>query len=151
MKKINKKFIFRVLGIGIIVLIINIFFYQICFVHGISMHPTLKDGNIVCIKKYNLSFKQNDIVVIKKNKNIIIKRIIGLPNENIEINNYIYVNGKKYKDLYIKNTGDINDIIYLKEDEFFVLGDNIENSIDSRFNEIGIIKRNEIIGKVLFK
>lgn len=115
------------------------------------MYPTLEDGNIVCIKKYNLSFKQNDIVVIKKNRNIIIKRIIGLPNENIEINNYVYVNGKKYKDLYINNTGDINDIIYLKEDEFFVLGDNVENSIDSRFNEIGIIKRNEIIGKVLFK
>lgn len=115
------------------------------------MYPTLKDGDIVYIKKYNLSFKQNDIVVIKKNKNIIIKRIIGLPNENIEINNYVYVNGKKYKDLYINNTGDINNIIYLKEDEFFVLGDNIENSIDSRFNEIGIIKRNEIIGKVLFK
>lgn len=114
------------------------------------MLPTLKNGQIIFIKKYNLNLKYGDIIVIKKNDKIIIKRLIGLPNENIEIiNNYFYINGKKYKDLYIENQGDINSKIYLNSKEYFVLGDNSQNSIDSRFNEIGIIYENEIQGKVI--
>ena len=118
------------------------------------MSPTLKNGNIVLIQKYNLNLKNNDIIVIKKDNNIIIKRLIGIPNDTIRMDKYVYVNDKKFDEIIIeKNIGDISfeKTIKLTKDEYFVLGDNRQNSIDSRFEEIGIIKKDEIIGKVLFK
>ena len=114
------------------------------------MLPTLKNGNIVCIKKYNLDLKQNDIIVINKNGKTIIKRLIGLPNDKIKIENYVYVNGEKNDNLYIEDCGNIHHEIILEKNEYFVLGDNRQNSIDSRFNEIGIINEDEIIGKLIF-
>ena len=88
------------------------------------MSPTLEDGNIVCIQKYNLSIKIND---------------------------YIYVNGNKNDNLYIQNVGQVYNEITLNEGEYFVLGDNRQNSIDSRFEEVGIIHEEEIIGKIVFR
>ncbi len=113
------------------------------------MYPTLKDKQIVLMKKYNLNLKQNDIVVIKKNKNVIIKRLIGLPNDSIVLDEYVYINGNKYDDEVIENYGDMPREIELKYNEYYVLGDNKNNSIDSRFNEIGIISRDEIVGKII--
>lgn len=113
------------------------------------MLPTLKNGDIVCIKKYKLDLNHNDIIVIRKNNKIIIKRLIGMPNDSIKIDNYVYVNGKKIDDLYIENVGNINNEVHLKSNEYFVLGDNRENSIDSRFDEVGIILENEIIGEII--
>ena len=113
------------------------------------MEPTLTNGKIVCIKKYNLNLKHNDIIVIRKNGKIIIKRLVGLPKDKIKIDEYLYVNGIKNDDLYTKESGEIHEEIELKEKEYFVLGDNRQNSIDSRFSEIGIIYENEIIGKIM--
>lgn len=125
------------------------YFYQLCFVNGDSMYPTLKDKQIVLIKKYNLNLANNDIIVIKKNKRIIIKRLIGLPNDTIKIDQYVYVNGKKNDNIVTNQKGNTKNEIYLKPGEYFVLGDNRDNSIDSRFDEIGIIYEDEIIGKVI--
>ena len=113
------------------------------------MEPTLKNGQITIIKKYNLEFNYNDIVVIKKDNKIIIKRLVGLPKDKVKIDNYLYINGEKYDDILTKNGEFSNEEIILNEDEYFVLGDNREESIDSRYNEIGIIKRKEIIGKII--
>lgn len=115
------------------------------------MLPTLNNKEIVCIKKYNLNLKRNDIVVIKKNGKTIIKRLVGMPNDMIKIDNYLYVNSKQNDNLYIKDYGNIKDEICLKDNEYFVLGDNRQNSIDSRFDEIGIINKEEIIGKIILK
>jgi len=124
----EKKFLLKVLLIGAVMLVINTYFYQICFVNGDSMKPTLNNGDIVIIKKYNLSLDNGDIVVAKKNGNIIIKRIAGIQNDSVKI-------------------GDFE--TKLKENEYFLVGDNSEHSIDSRHEEIGVIKREEIIGKVI--
>ena len=113
------------------------------------MEPTLRDKQIVLIKKYNLDLNYNDIVVIKKNNKIIIKRIVGIPKDTVKIEDYVYINGKKIDDLSTEDAGIASKEITLKEDEYFVLGDNRQNSIDSRFQEIGNIKANEIIGKII--
>lgn len=113
------------------------------------MYPTLKDKQIVLIKKYNLNLSNNDIIVVKKNNRIIIKRLVGLPNDTIKIDQYVYVNGSKNDNIITNQKGNIEKEILLKQGEYFALGDNRENSIDSRFNEIGIIHEDEIIGKVI--
>ena len=114
------------------------------------MEPTLKDKRIVIMKKFNLNLSYNDIIVIKKNDKIIIKRLVGLPNDTIEIDNYLYINGKQFDENYTSK-GEMEEKLILKENEYFVLGDNRQNSVDSRFFEIGTIKKDEIIGKVIIK
>jgi len=147
--KAEKNFLYRIGIIGVIIFIINTFFYQICFVNGKSMEPTLKSGQMLFIKKYQLNLQNNDIIVVKKNNSIIIKRLIGLPNDTIKIDDYVYVNGNKNDDRLTTQKGIVENEIRLKDDEYFVLGDNRGYSIDSRSNEIGIIHKNEIIGKVM--
>jgi len=141
----------NILFLGVVIFFISNFFYQLCFVEGNSMYPTLKHCHILIVKKYSLNLSNMDIVLIKKDNNIIIKRIIGIPNDEIEIKNgYVFVNDKKVDDIFTKNSGIINNKLKLNFNEYFVLGDNREESIDSRYEEIGIIKKEQIIGKVLF-
>lgn len=147
--KRNAKIIISILFIGLVVFIISQNFYQLCFVRGISMQPTLQEGQMLLIKKFDVDFDYNDIVVIKKNNKIIIKRLVGLPNDIVQIHDYVYVNGEKMDNLYIQNPGNAKEKIILKQDEFFALGDNRQNSIDSRFDEIGIITKKDILGKVI--
>ena len=67
------------------------------------MDPTLKDGRIVLMQKYNLKLKNNDVIVIKKDKNIIIKRLIGMPNDRVKIDKYVYVNNIKNDEIVTEN------------------------------------------------
>ena len=150
MIKENLKLLLKLLIIGITVFSINKFFVQLCFVRGDSMNPNLKDGQVILIKKFKLDLQYGDIVVINKNKKIIIKRLVGLPNDKIRIDKYLYINDQKMDNYYIENKGDVTEEVYLTEDEYFVLGDNLNNSIDSRTKEIGKIYKSEIIGKMIF-
>lgn len=144
------RFVLQILILGIVLFLINAFLFQICFVVGDSMNPNLKDGNIIFIKKYNLDVKYGDIIVAKKNGKTIIKRVVGTPGDKIVIDDYLYVNDQKKSEYLISNKGEINYPIILGSNEYFVLGDNLEHSKDSRFNEIGIIYRDEIIGEKIF-
>ena len=145
----NIKPLIEIFFIGITVFVISNFFFQICFVRGNSMVPTLKNGQLLIAQKFNIKVTNNDIVVIKKNNKIIIKRVIGIPNDKIIVlDGYVYVNNNKSDDRYIKNPGMLSQEIQLKNDQYFVLGDNRNESIDSRFDEIGLIEKNEIIGKI---
>ena len=112
MKK-NIKYIINIFIIGLVVFLVNKFLIQICFVQGDSMYPNLKNGEMLFIKKFDLKYNYNDIVIIKKKDKTIIKRIVGLPKDSIKIDNYLYINGEKRDDIYIENPGDIkNEILF---------------------------------------
>ena len=147
----GKKFILRIIIIGCVIFIVNLFFFQIVFVDGISMVPTLNDKDIVVIKKINIKPERNDIVVIKKNKRKIVKRIIGKPGDIIKIDKFVYVNGQQFDEIETDDEENKHKDIILKNNQYFVLGDNRANSIDSRNKEIGIIQYKEILGKVIEK
>lgn len=116
------------------------------------MYPTYKDKQIGLEKKFLNNYTRGDIVVIKKNELKIIKRIVAIPNDTIIIkNNYVYVNDVKIDNLITEYSGIANIEITLGKDEYFALGDNRNNSIDSRYEEIGIINKNEIKGKIIGK
>lgn len=125
-------------------------------VQGSSMEKTLQNGDQLIVQKisyYRHEPERFDVVVFEKEQHInYIKRIIGLPGEKIQIiNGFIYINHKqlseKYGNSLIEDPGiAINEII-LGWDEYFVLGDNRDGSIDSRQAEVGIVKRNQITGK----
>lgn len=132
----------------IIVVLFRSFIATPVKVDGTSMYPTL-DGNEIMILNKLGKIDRYDVVVIDYSPSDIIKRVIGLPGETVEIkNNVIYINGKKIKDQYGKGDTGEYDKIQLSDDEYFVLGDNREYSKDSRY--IGPIKAKEIKGTTNF-
>ena len=134
----------------IIVLLIKQFIITPIKVNGDSMNNTLKDKDIMILDKISYRFqniKRFDIVVVKKDKEYLIKRVIGLPGETVEYkNNKLYINNKNVAEKF--NHEKTTDFILeekIPEGYYFVVGDNRPNSNDSRY--IGLIKEEEILGK----
>ena len=129
---------------------------------GVSMEPSLQNGQEVLVNRfiYKLfSPRRGDVVVFlpngNKNSHYYLKRIIGLPGEKIQIiGGYVYVNGEllEEEEFYdkIADAGIAENEITLGNDEYFVLGDNRNNSEDSRSGNIGAVKKGDIAGKAWF-
>lgn len=148
--KDSLKYIIMIL----IILIIVIYIVSFQQVIGPSMSPTLKEGDVLIVNKIIYKFreiKRNEVVVLKYDEKLLIKRIVGLPNEHIAYNNNVmYVNGDPVKEEFIDTTTDGFDIKELgydviPEGYYLVLGDNRNNSMDGR--NFGLIKKEDIIGK----
>ena len=133
-------------------------------VSGNSMYDTLEDGDNLWIDKLTYRFeepKRFDIVVFPYQDSSVyyIKRIIGLPGEKIRIDDEgnIYVNGTPlndefgYEPIEPGMVGRANKDIFLGDNEYFVLGDNRNDSKDSRFAAVGNIRRDQIEGKAAFR
>jgi signal peptidase I len=130
---------------------------------GISMEDTLKDGDHIIINKFSYRFgdpKRFDVIVFqqsgKEHSYYDIKRIIALPGEKLLIKDgVIYVNDEPLEEVVnveaMANYGLAGEEITLEEKEYFVLGDNRNNSEDSRFASVGMIRRDDIIGKAFLR
>ncbi len=127
------------------VVIIRTFVATPVRVTGVSMYPTLSGTEIMILNKLGKIERMKVVVIDRGSDDKIIKRVIGLPNEEVAIiNNIIYINDKPLTDKY--GQGDMEDMqkIKLAYDEYFVLGDNRDESLDSRI--IGPIKVGKIMG-----
>lgn len=148
--KILKEIIPYVIVV-IVVVLIRTFLITPIRVNGSSMYPTLKDKEIMILNKIGKTVNgidRFDIVVLKED-DYLIKRVIALPGEKISCQNgNIYINGKKLKDKYGSGLTSDFDPIEVPKDSYFVMGDNRENSKDSRY--IGPINKKEIKGKTSF-
>ena len=137
--------------IVVVVVLIRTFIITPVRVDGDSMKNTLKNGDILLLYKLG-SINRLDIIVLdeEKDNEKIIKRVIGLPGETVAIKKgKIYINDKVIDDEYAYGqTSDYNKVT-LKDDEYFILGDNRLISKDSRY--FGAIKDNEIKAKIVFR
>ena len=141
---------------GITFLIIH-FVGQRTVVNGVSMQPTLSDGDNLIVDKLSYRFRDPDrfdiIVFPQGDGRYFIKRIIGLPGENVRIDEdgSIYIDGEKLSESYgkevIQNPGLAKDGIELGADEYFVLGDNRNDSMDSRMAVVGRFAGDMIMGR----
>lgn len=141
----------------ILAFILRTFVFSTSIVEGESMDPTLEDGERIIFNKliyYISEPARGDIIIIQQPQKYYVKRIIGLPNETIEMNDHtLYINDIKQEHSFVNKqaqmlTGDFGPIT-VPEDSYFVMGDNRAFSKDSR-NGLGFIKREEIIGKSEF-
>lgn len=147
-----------------IVLIIALTWIVVTFVgqrtevSGSSMETTLSDKDQLIVDKMTYRFrdpKRYDIVVFPyqyQDNTYYIKRIIGLPGETVQIlSGMVYIDGMRldehYGDEIMENPGIAEEPLTLGEDEYFVLGDNRNNSSDSRASDVGLIHRKDLIGR----
>lgn len=154
LKKIMKELL-PYLVVVISVVLIRTFLITPAIVDGKSMEPTLYNNNIVLLNKldYRLNdIKRFDIVVIKLNEEKLIKRVIALPGEHVEYkDDNLYIDGfivdENFKHA-TTNDFKLEKIGYLKipGDKYFVVGDNRNDSVDSRM--IGLIDKKDIVGSV---
>ena len=132
-------------------------------VSGRSMNPTIENGDNLITDKISYRFsdpKRYDIVVFpfedETGKRNFIKRIIGLPGETVQIKDgEVYINGELLGETYGKEkmdyAGRASEPITLGDDEYFVLGDNRNNSKDSRYEDVGNISRDRLIGRAFIR
>ncbi len=135
---------------------------QRTYVNGDSMNATLEDGDNLFVDKISYRFKDPerfDIIVFPyqyQEDTYYIKRIIGLPGETVQIEDgEIYIDGEVLEESYgkevMRNPGIADQPIVLGEDEYFVLGDNRNNSSDSRDPSVGVIEGEDIVGKAFIR
>lgn len=130
---------------------------------GVSMETTLSDGDKIIVNKLAYLRKEPeryDVIVFKQSGKehsyYNIKRVIGIPGDTIEISNgIVYLNGEAAEEVIsvepMRLSGLAETEIKLEENEYFVLGDNRNSSEDSRFANIGLVVRDDIIGKAWLK
>ena len=159
-----KDFISIIIYIAVVLMIsylVLTYVGQRTVVSGDSMYSTLEDGDNLIVDKLSYRFhdiERFDIIVFRfQDSNVhYIKRIIGLPGETVKIEDgTIYINGKVLKESYgrekMLDSGIAKDEITLGEDEYFVLGDNRNDSKDSRDPSVGKVPRSYIDGKALLR
>lgn len=164
--KIVKEVLIWVFEIAMAVLLAFTFVYFVGLrtsAVGQSMAETIFNGETVLVDRFVYVVsdpKPNDIVVFRPNGNekshLYIKRVIAGPGDEVQIiKGVVYVNGEVFSEAVnvasIEEAGLASEPIKLMDDEYFVLGDNRNNSEDSRFANIGNVKKEHIIGKVWFR
>ena len=162
MKKILKEILSTSIYLAVVLLatyLIITYVGQRTRVNGSSMEPMLTNGDNLIVDKISYRFtdpERYDIIVFPfkyEEKTFYIKRIIGLPGETVQIDNAgnIYIDGEILEESYgkevINDSGRASEPITLQDDEYFVLGDNRNDSSDSRVESVGNINREDIIGR----
>lgn len=166
-KKDNKAIKALYSGIGTFLYAISCFFTvfllmgRIAVVSGDSMEPNLKNGDTVFLSGVLYQPDYGDIIAIGLSGDDVslIKRVVALPGDEIDINfetHLITVNHRVITEKYkvqgaISVPGDVTFPLRVPQDSVFVLGDNRNDSLDSRFSSVGFIKTDEIAGHVLYR
>lgn len=125
-------------------------------IEGTSMEPSLTNGDIVLLAK-TTRFSHGDLCGFTWNNKLLVKRVIGTPGDWIEIDvdGYVYRNGEKLDEPYVETHGlgecDLEFPFQVPPEQYFVMGDMRESSIDSRNTLIGCIPKDQIVGKVFFR
>ena len=164
-KRIRRKALYRkalrgtvavLVVVAAIAVLITTLFLPILQISGDSMSPTLEHDEIVILLKTK-EFERGDLISFYFQGKILLKRVIGLPEDEIAIDaeGNVYVNGEILDEPYVTDKGlgdcDLEFPFKVPGTSYFVLGDQRSNSVDSRNSVIGAISRDDIIGKVFFR
>ena len=156
------RWVFEIVVTLVLAAMVGIMLFQTVTMQESSMEPTIAVGDRFFINRVVYKFsspQRGDLIVFRTNASddaaLHIRRVIGLPGETIQISGgRILIDGEAYKEgkdfPMISNPGLASSSITLESGEYFVLGDNRNNSEDSRYADIGTVSRRYILGKIWF-
>ena len=169
-KKINLPLVREVLSWIVELVVVIVLAYVLVSFFGIrtnvvgqAMEQTLENDDDILVNKFAYIIskpKQGDVIVFLPNGNkkshYYVRRVVAVPGDTVQIKDgALYVNDELYKEstdvASMEDAGIASDAVKLEKDEYFVLGDNRNNSEDSRYANIGNVKRDYIIGKAWFR
>ena len=142
--------------VAAVAVLISTLILPVLQIEGTSMEPTLTGGDIVLLMK-TPNFERGDLCGFTWNNKLLIKRVIGIPGDWIEIDTdgTVYLNGEKLNEPYAVQLSvgecDLDFPFQVPQEQYFVLGDMRESSIDSRNTLIGCVEKEQIVGKVFFR
>ena len=162
-EKYNKKYkqvlrstLYSLIVVAAVAVLIATLAFPVLQISGSSMEPTLNDEEIVVLLK-TTNMKKGELCCFSYQNKLLIKRVIGLPGDkiNIDINGNVYVNDELIDEPYITDRAfgecDITFPCYVTDNHYFVLGDHRSTSIDSRSSAIGLVSEEFIVGKIFFR
>lgn len=155
-RRVIKNTVYALVIVAAVAVLIATLVLPVLQISGSSMEPTLNNGEIVVLVKVP-EMKRGDLCAFSYSNKILIKRVIGLPGDEIvmDADGNVAVNGEVLSEPYITDKGlgecDIEFPYTVPEGEYFLLGDHRTTSIDSRNTVIGCIEREQIVGKLFFR
>lgn len=149
----RKRFAIAVLIIFFTAFFVSNYWFQLVLIQGSSMSPAYRPWKLAVICRQSYRYEPGTVIAFRCEtlNSVLIKRIVACPGDTVQIKNGIlYVNGNAGKESSLYNSityaGIAQELLTLSSDEYFVMGDNTEESIDSRHTEVGCIKREDILG-----
>ncbi len=155
-KQVLKSTMYSLIVVAAIAVLIATLALPVLQISGSSMEPTLNDEEIVVLLKTG-NMKRGELCCFSYQNKLLIKRVIGLPGDKIDIDDdgNVYVNSKMIDEPYVTDKAlgecDITFPCYVTDNHYFVLGDHRTTSIDSRSSVIGLISEDYIVGKIFFR
>ena len=155
-RRILKSTVSALLVVAAAAVLISMLFLPVIQVSGDSMKPTLSNGDIILLVK-SKRFSTGELCCVSWQNKLLLKRVIGLPGDNIDIdeNGNVYLNGKLLDEPYVINKAlgecDIDLPYTVPEGKLFVMGDQRETSVDSRSTAVGCVDYDQMVGRYLFR
>lgn len=155
-KQVLRSTVYSLIVVAAIAVLIATLAFPVLQISGSSMEPTLVDEEIVVLVK-TTNLKKGELCCFSYQNKLLIKRVIGLPGDKINIteNGTVYVNDELIVEPYVTDMAlgecDIEFPCYVTDNHYFVLGDHRSTSIDSRSSVIGLVSEEFLIGKIFFR
>ena len=148
--------IYTLITVAAAAVLVAVFFLPVLRIYGESMAPTLSEGQLVVAVKGS-HFETGDVAAFYYNNKILVKRVIALPGEwvNLDEEGNVSINGVRLEEPYLTETAlgtcDIELPFQVPEARIFVMGDQRDVSVDSRSSIVGCISEEQIVGKIVFR
>ncbi len=155
-RSVLRSTIYTLVVVAAIAVLVATLWLPFLRLYGTSMAPTLEDGQIVCCVK-TADFKTGDILAFYYNNKILVKRVIGLPGDwiNIDEQGNVYRNSILLNEPYVneKSLGecDITFPYQVPDGRLFVMGDHRSTSVDSRHTSVGCVPQERIVGRIILR